>query len=340
MRRSFVDLGLAFVVLIWGISPTFFTIVLGTLQPLAFVLVRFVLLSLISIAVLAVYLRRSGRNIRIARRDIPWLIMSGLCGYGIYQLFYMIGLAHTTTFSSSLFVATLPLFSAIILALARIERIHPIQWAGIALSFGGIVGFLYLAGTSGGNGAEIGQHVLTAQDVLLGDLLTIGSVILFALYGIANKRLATSFAPPELMCYTLIIGTLALIPTSLPQFLSQDWSLVGWQTWLIIVYAALFPVYITYTIWNWAIGKRGVAYVTLYSYPVPVLAGIFAWIIIKQALTVGQIVAASVVLLGMGLARWGITRLASNERAATTSIDSQLDAATAPAETLALPLGE
>jgi drug/metabolite transporter (DMT)-like permease len=309
MRRSLVDLGLVFVVLIWGISPTFFTIALGTLQPLAFVLVRFVLLSLISVTVLAVYLRRSGRKMHIARRDIPWLIMSGLCGYGIYQLLYMNGLAHTTTFSSALFVATLPLFSAIILALARIERIHPVQWAGIALSFGGIVGFLYLAGTHGGNGAEIGQHVLTAPEVLMGDLLTLGSVILFALYGIANKRLAAAYAPPELMCYTLLIGTLALLPTSLPQVLSQDWSHVGWQIWLIVLYSALFPIYLTYSIWNWAIGKRGVAYVTLYSYPVPVLAGIFAWIIIHQALTIGQIVAASVVLLGMGLARWGITRL-------------------------------
>ncbi len=311
MRRSLVDLGLLFVVLIWGISPTFFTIALGTLQPLAFVLVRFVLLSLISVAVLAVYRLRTGKGWRIKRGDIPWLIMSGWCGYGIYQLFYMTGLAHTTTFSSALFVATLPLFSAIILALARIERIHPIQWAGIVLSFGGIVGFIYLAGTRGGNGAEVGHHVLTTQDLVLGDLLTLGSVILFALYGIANKRLAKNFAPPELMCYTLIIGTLTLIPFSLPQVLSQNWAQVGWPIWLIIVYSALFPVYITYSIWNWAIGKRGVAYVTIYSYPVPVLAGIFAWIVIKQALTVGQIVAAAVVLGGMGLARWGIARLAA-----------------------------
>lgn len=309
MRRSLVDLGLVFVLVVWGISPTFFTIALGTLQPLAFVMVRFVLLAVVSVAVLAVRGLRGGRAWRIERRDVGWLILSGLSGYGIYQLFYMVGLAHTTTFSSALFVATLPIFSAIILALARIERIHPLQWLGIALSFVGIVSFLYLAGTRGGNGAEIGTHVLTTHDLIIGDLLTLGSVALFALYGIANKRLAVRYDPPELMCYTLLVGTVALIPFSLPQVLSQNWAQVSWQLWVIIAYSVIFPIYLTYSIWNWAIGKRGVAYVTLYSYPVPVLAGIFAWIVLKQALTAGQIFAAAVVLGGMLLARWGIARL-------------------------------
>jgi drug/metabolite transporter (DMT)-like permease len=309
MRRSLVDLGLVCVVVIWGISPTFFTIALGTLQPLAFVMARFVLLSLVAVAVLAVRGLRGGRAWRIERRDVGWLILSGMAGYGIYQLFYMVGLAHTTTFSSALFVATLPIFSAIILAVARIERIHPLQWVGIGLSFVGIVSFLYLAGTRGGNGAEIGKHVLTTRDLIIGDLLTLGSVALFAVYGIANKRLAARYEPPELMCYTLLVGTVALIPFSLPQVLSQNWAQVSWQVWVIIGYSVLFPIYLTYSIWNWAIGKRGVAYVTLYSYPVPVLAGISAWIVLRQALSMGQIVAAAVVLGGMLLARWGIARL-------------------------------
>src|SRR5262249_53899445 len=155
------DLGLIFVVLIWGISPTLFVIALGTLQPLAFMMIRFVLLSAISVIVLTVRGWRGGQAWRIRRADIPWLILSGLSGYGIYQFLYIIGLSHSTPFVSALLIALVPIFSAIILAIWRIERIVPLQWVGIVISLLGVVAFLWLAGEHGSAGAEVAGHHLT-----------------------------------------------------------------------------------------------------------------------------------------------------------------------------------
>jgi drug/metabolite transporter (DMT)-like permease len=207
------------------------------------VFVRFLLLSALSLVVLFVRGRRGGKAWRISRADVPLLIVSGLSGYGFYQLFYMIGLAHTTVFASALFISTVPVWSLIILAVLKIERVHPIQWAGIALSLVGLVGFL-LAAT--GRSAEVPhtQH-LTPSDPLLGNLLSLAAGALFALYGVTNKRLTMRYSPPELMCYTLLIGTLALAPFGVPALLSQLWQHVTWRTLLIVPYSVLFPIYLT-----------------------------------------------------------------------------------------------
>jgi drug/metabolite transporter (DMT)-like permease len=157
---------------------------------------------------------------------------------------------------------------------------------------------------------ELAVHrTLSVGDILLGNALSLGAALLFALYGVANKRLGRRYSPPELMCYTLIIGTLALAPVGIPALLSQNWSTVTWRTWLIIPYSVAFPIYITYTIWNWAIAQRGVGYVTLYAYLVPVLGGIFGFLLLGEALAPLQLVAGALVLGGMLVARHAATRV-------------------------------
>jgi drug/metabolite transporter (DMT)-like permease len=328
-RRYNIDLGLAFVVLVWGFSPTVFKIAFRELQPLTFIFFRFLILSLLSIVVLLVYRRRSGRTLTIRRQDIGLLILSGLCGYGLYQLLYMVGLAHTTVFASALLVATVPLWSVIIVALLRMERVHPAQWLGIVIGLLGVAWFL----SSVHSQPEVGVgHTLTQGEILFGDLLTLVGVMLFTLYGIVNKRLAVRYSPPELMCYTLCIGTAVLIPFCLPSVLSQNWSTVTWRTWAIIPYTVLFPIYLTYSIWNWAIGKRGVGYVTLYNYAIPVIGGLVGFLVLREALTPVQMGAGAIVLCGMLVARWAVARNIASRK-------SRAVAAVAPADaTVALPV--
>ncbi|HLY29763.1 MAG TPA: DMT family transporter [Ktedonobacterales bacterium] len=303
-RANAIDLGLLFVVLVWGGSPIIFKLILQEMDPLAFVFVRFLLLSVFSVSVLFVRGLRGGRAWRIERRDILWLVISGLSGYGIYQLLYIEGLANTTVFASALMAATVPIWSAIILAALRIERVVGLQWLGIAISFGGVAWFL-LAGS--GHSPEGFDRALTPTQMLLGGALTLAAAALFAVYGIVNKRLAVRYSPPELMCYTLLIGTLALAPAGIPALIHQHWERLTWHSWLLVPYSVVFPIYLSYSIWNWAIGKRGVGYVTLFNYAVPVMAAIFGFLALGEALTLTQMAGGVLVIGGMLLARWAIT---------------------------------
>lgn len=312
MRRfissHLLDIGLFFVVLVWGVSPTFFKIALAEVQPLTFVIMRFLLLSAVAVVVLFIQARRrpAVRPFHIRRADIVPVIVSGLSGYGIYQLFYIEGLYHTTAFASALFGATTPLWSAVLLAVSRVERIRPWQWAGILISLSGIIWFL-AAAQAHTTEAPV-DRALTPADILLGNALSLVGAGMFALYGIVNKGLMRRYSPAEMMAYTLLVGTAALLPFGVASLAAQNWSHVTWRLWVILPYSVLFPIYITYSIWNWAIGKRGVGYVTLYSYAVPVLGGTAAFLILQEQMSQSQVAAAAVVLGGMLLARWAITR--------------------------------
>jgi drug/metabolite transporter (DMT)-like permease len=88
--------------------------------------------------------------------------------------------------------------------------------------------------------------------------------------------------------------------------------------WLIIPYSVIFPIYLTYSVWNWAIARRGAAYVSVYSYAVPVMAGVISYLLFGERLTSGQVVGAAIVLVGMLLARWGALRIARSRRGRMT----------------------
>ena len=327
MRRfissHLLDIGLFFVVLVWGVSPTLFKIALEEVQPLTFVVMRFLLLSLVALVALILYARRRPaiHLFGIRRADIAPLIVSGLSGYGIYQLFYVEGLYRTTAFAAALFSATVPLWSAVLLALMRVERIGRWQWVGILISLGGVAWFL--AARPPTSEAPV-DSALTPTSILIGNVLSFVGAGLFALYGVVNKRLATRYSPPELMAYTLLVGTAALLPFGVASLATQNWSHVTWRLWVILPYSVFFPIYITYSIWNWAIGQKGVGYVTLYNYAVPVLGGIAAFLVIHEALSPIQALAGAVVLGGMLLARWAIThrRGAITQAVAAPSADA------------------
>lgn len=313
LRKYSVDLGLALVVLIWGISPSLFKVALEEMEPFAFTYTRFLLITAMSLLVLWFHSRRGGRAWHFERRDLLPLIVSGLSGYGIYQVFYILGLHLTTVFGSALLMATVPLFSAILLAIFRTERVGPVQWLGVLLAFGGVT--LFLLAATGHTQQVAADRNLTPQTILLGDLLTLVAALSFALYGITNKKLGLRFSQAELMCYTLIVGTVALTPVGLPALFQQQWTHVSIRSWLVITYSLIFPIYVSYIIWNWAIVQRGVGYVTLYNYLVPILGGVGSFLLLGEQLSAGQLAGAGVVLAGLLLARWGM-RVSSKGRKA------------------------
>ncbi|HLV99586.1 MAG TPA: DMT family transporter [Ktedonobacterales bacterium] len=332
LRKHSVDLALSLTVLTWGVSPSLFKFALEEMDPFAFTYVRFLFITALAVFILWLRGRRRGHTRRVERRDVLPLIISGLSGYSIYQLFYIVGLNLTTVFGSALLVATVPLFSAILLALFRTERVSLLQWLGILLAFVGVALFLFAAGGQTQH-AGADSHV-TPSTMIIGDVLSLGAALSFALYGITNKKLGARYSPAELMCYTLIIGTLALSPIGVPALFHQNWALVTWRAWAVMGYAVVFPIYISYTIWNWAIMQRGVGYVTLYNYLTPILGGIGSFLILGEQFSAGQLVGAAVVLSGLLLARRGVTSRAKKEAAEAAAADNALGTAAAGAPVL------
>jgi drug/metabolite transporter (DMT)-like permease len=256
------------------------------ISPMAFIFVRFALMTLLAFGVLAARGRRA--QWRIQRADLPRFALAGLAGYTLYQLGFVLGLDNTSPFSSSLLIAMVPFFTMLILA-AMGERTALGAWAGLAIGIAGVV--IFLADKQG------------AAGTLLGDALSLGAAVSFAFYGVINRPLVRAYSPETYTAYAVLLGTIPLLILSTPAALAQPWGAISFWGWVAILYMVTLPVYVAYMLWNWAIARRGAAAATSFSLLVPIVSGTLSAIFFNENFGLLKLLGAACVLAGLVMLR-------------------------------------
>lgn len=256
------------------------------ISPLAFVFVRFALMTLLAFGVLAARRPRGERGVR--RADLGRFVVAGVTGYTLYQLGFVLGLDRTSPFSSSLLIAMVPLFTVLILAIMG-ERTPRRGWFGLGIAVVGVA--VFLGDKRGADGS------------LLGDALSLGAAVAFASYGLANRPLVAAYPPETSTAYATLAGSVPLLAVSAPAAVAQDWGAVSAIGWVGIVYMTIFPVYVAYMLWNWAIARRGAAAATSFSLLVPIVSGALSAAIFGEGFGAAKLVGAALVLGGLVVAR-------------------------------------
>lgn len=276
------------VVLLWASTFTLTKDAYDDIRPLAFVFVRFLLITSLALGVLAI---RSRRGVRgdwwgVDRADLAWFAAAGLFGYTMYQLGFTLGLEHTSPFSSSLLISMVPLFSLVIVTI-RGERSPLLVWVGVVTSLLGVA--IFLSGAEGGG-------------TWLGNGLSVMAAVSFAMYGVVNRPLVRRYRPETVAAYTTVAGAIPLMLVAAPSAFRQDWGSVPVETWLVILYMAVLPVYVAYMLWNWAIRRRGVT-ATSWALLVPVVSGILSATLYGESFGPAKITGGVLALLGLALMR-------------------------------------
>ncbi len=268
-------------------------------SPLAFAFVRFALMTALAFGVLIT--RTHGKLPPIRRADLLTFIVAGLTGYTLYQLGFVLGLNSTSPFSSSLLIAMVPFFTMIFLAV-RGERPPGRAWIGLAVGLAGVV--LFLADKQGSPGS------------LVGDALSLGAAVSFALYGLVNRPLVRDYPPEAYTAYALLAGTIPLLAISTPAAIAQPWGAISLWGWVGIIYMVVLPVYVAYMLWNWAIARRGAAAATSFSLLVPILSGVLSVLLFGEDFGPAKLLGAACVLAGLVIIRRPVHHVPS-EPAAT-----------------------
>jgi drug/metabolite transporter (DMT)-like permease len=284
IRPRLPELGLLLVVVVWASTFVLTKQAFSEISPLAFAFVRFFGIALLAVVVLAVSVRAGKAQWVIRRQDLARFAVVGVCGYTFYQLGFVLGLERTSPFSSSLLIATVPLFTIVLLTLIG-ERPPLRAWVGVGTACVGAVIFLLdKVGTAG---------------TLIGDLLSLGSAVSFAIYGVLNRPLVKRYPTPTYTAYTVLAGAMPLLLISLPSALSQDWTRLSVTSWLVIAYMTVLPVYVAYIVWNWAISKRGATAASSYTLLVPVVSGLLSVLTFGETFDIEKLVGAVLILAGL-----------------------------------------
>ncbi|HTX58700.1 MAG TPA: DMT family transporter, partial [Verrucomicrobiae bacterium] len=208
-----VYLGLIYVIVCWGLNVVLVKSAIALIDPLAFTALRFV--AMVPLAFGLVY--ATGARVRLERRDLLPLLGCAAAGYGVYQYLWILGLANTSAFASSLLGATAPVFTLAIVALAGHEPVRGTRWIGAAIALIGIALF---------EGAFVGHPTFR-----IGDLLALLSSISFAAYNVMTARLIDRYSPVVLVAITMTIGMLMILPAGIPRLLHTDLTRLGWRVW-------------------------------------------------------------------------------------------------------------
>jgi drug/metabolite transporter (DMT)-like permease len=197
---------------------------------------------------------------------------------------------YTTATNASLLINTSVFFIIFLSALFLNEKLS--RWRIV----GSVIGFLGVAVlvSKGSLSFDLGGNAL-------GDLMILACAVLWSVYSIYGKKIASKYHPLTVLNYMFIIGTICLIPF---YFLTPHAAITAIPLDAIgaIVFLAIFCSIIAYLVYNIALERMDASQVGLYIYFVPLSTIILSWLILGETMTMETIGGGLMVLLGMYLA--------------------------------------
>jgi len=287
---SVADLLLLCVVVIWGTNFTAAKIALREFDPTSFAALR----TILAAPVLFIILILKEKGVHFTKRDILPFVIMGLFGHFLNRFCWSYGLKYTTVSNASLLMSATPIFAALLASLFRIERITLRSAIGIALAFLGV--FFVIEG--GFSQPGLGKATL------LGDFLMLGVALSWALFSIFAKYLLRDSSILKVTAWSCQFGAAFMVPFIISPLAKGIFAHPSAKAWLCLLYVGILGNAVAHVFWIAGISKIGPTRTSMYQTFVPLVAIIFAVMILGESLLWVQIIGAVLVLGGVYLTRF------------------------------------
>ena len=281
-----IELSLIAMAVIWGVN--FSVVKYGTqvMEPVAYNTLR---MSLAAVVLMLIAYGRPG--LRPSRADRNRLLGLGVLGHCVYQLLFVGGLSMTRAGTASLVVAASPAVVAIVARFFGHDKLPIKAIAGIALSIAGVI--FVVGGSIQSDG--------TAH--LIGDLLILAAVVVWAFYTNGLVPLAQHVEPAQVAAWTLLGGVVPLAVIATPALIRTEWTAITPLTWGAVLYSGLLAMVVAYLVWYHGVRAIGPTRTAMFANLQPIVAVLVAWGALGEVPTIFQGVGASAVIGGLYLAR-------------------------------------
>ena len=290
MRPSFgvTDILLFMMAVIWGINFVVVKYATQVFSPVAFTGLR---VGTAALFLVLVALARG--RFALPRRDVIGLLMAGVIGNGLYQLFFVHGVARTRAGNAALIVAAAPAFIALFARLRGLERVKRMTLIGIALSMLGVG--LVIAGSARPSNGQ--------TTTLLGSVLVFLGVLCWSVYTIMLQPYTKRIDVFRLSAITMVGGAVPLMIASTPALIATNWAAVGQSGWWALFYSSVISMGVAYFFWYRGLRVLGPTRTAVYANLQPIIALAVAWAFLHEIPTVFQGVGAATIVAGVFLTR-------------------------------------
>lgn len=279
-------LALLVAVLLWGLAPVATRYLVGVIDPLPLLGIRFAIATLVCLP-LAI-----GSGVaRWPRRDRWVLLLCALLGVTGYYLPTTVGARWTSAGTTGLVLATEPLL--ILLAWSIRDRRRPSLLAvgGGLVAFGGVALLV-------GNPAS----AATAGLRFLGPLLVLGGALSWSIYCVAVSDIARRYGTVSITIGTTVLGAVPLLVLGTGGA-THAARVLGGSGWLVLIALTVGSTIFGTLFWNYGLGHLRGPRPGAFLYLVPLFSVLGGHFLLQEQLTAGLLLGGSLVVGGVALSQ-------------------------------------
>lgn len=271
---------------LWGISgPVDKYIMLQNVPVMLLLAVKY---AIAAILFLFLYMPR---KIKFTS-NFKWLVVKSALS-SVQIIMITVGISKVAGINYSVLIALGPiiLFTSSILILHDKLRLRVLLGLVIAL-----IGVSLVIATEEHSGAN-------TDDVLLGNALIIGALIVDSVVTIMSKYLTSVMNPKNIAGFTL--GWNAIIYTILASAASSsiDFASITVRAWEIIAVSGVALVFVPWILYYESLKKTDVESLSVFVYISPITAALTSVVILSESFTFQLLIGAGLVLTGLGLSQ-------------------------------------
>ena len=278
MNRIFLShIALIIVNLIYALNYTIAKDVMPEyIEPSGFILLRVIGGSILFFFIYFFIVKE-----RVKKKDFFRLMLCGLFGVAINQLFFFEGLNLTTPINAAIIMTISPVLVIITSAIIIKEKITVRKIIGIFL---GLIGACILILNSG--------DISFKNDFFTGNILVLINATSYAIYLVLVKTLMKRYNPITVMFYVFIFGLIFVLPFGIDEILKIDLSTFNEEIYLKIGFVVICTTFIAYMFNAFALKSLNPSVVSVYIYLQPLLASLIAIALNSDSLSLVKILSA------------------------------------------------
>jgi len=271
--------------LFWGFSFIWSSVLLKYYEPVTIIFIRLIISASFLFTVKYFFLASE----KINRKDYRLILLSALFNPFLYFLGENYGLKFSTPTIAAVIIATIPVFSPLIAYLSVREKLSPINFVGIALSFGGVILMLVTGDLS------------LAADIR-GILFLFAPVFAALLYSVTLRKLTAKYSALTLIAWQNLIGIFLFLPFFLI-FESKSFIRVPVNGEIItsMLLLAILASSISFVFFAHSVKLLGISKSNIFSNLIPVFTAIFSFFLLSEGFTLQKIGGIALVIGGVYL---------------------------------------
>ena len=272
---------------VWAANFVVVKASLDVLGPFTFTLLRYIVAALTLFGLLR---WRTGA-IRWPGK-VGWRLLAlGVLGIGGYQVCWSVGLTHVRAGDSALIIAAAPVFTALLAAVFRLDRLTIPKLAGALVAFTGVA-IVVAQSSSISIGASLG-----------GDLLTLVASLLWATYTVAGARILQEVDALTATTWSVLGGILFLAPFGIAEMLTAPPAVITLGVVVSVVYSGSMAAAISIVVVMHGVSVIGPMRASSTQMLVPFGAVVLGAVFLREPILLGQIAGGIIIVIGLWLTR-------------------------------------